>query len=404
MLDHIDDKVNRPSDIDDDTWKRLDAIVKNWIYNFISKDLVHTIMKSGATALELWNRLKDIFHDNKHTRAVYLEEQFSTTKLEQFANMSDYCMHLKLLSDQLRNVDGPVFDRKMVLQLTAGLPEGKYDTVAALISQTKPTPTFNKARSMYILEETRKTKQEDHGQALLAQNSQAVPTSTPSQQQPAIDQQRNGGGRGGGGRGRGRGSNNKSGNGRGKGRGNNGSQQPSQATRPQYQAQPKAPQWGNQPTWSQQPYGQWALPPCPYPTGPGPNFRGQQQQSVLGPHPTHIQHAYYAAPQQTVYGPPMTPSEFGQAYSSMSLEPPDNEWYMDTGATSHMTRDSGNFSKLFSLSFPQYILVSEIKFLHVLSSYQYADIFTKGLPRQLFLDFRNSLSVRPSPASTTGVC
>ncbi|XP_021757976.1 uncharacterized protein LOC110723012 [Chenopodium quinoa] len=50
------------------------------------------------------------------------------------------------------------------------------------------------------------------------------------------------------------------------------------------------------------------------------------------------------------------------------------------------------------------VALGEIKVLHVPSSYLYADIFTKGLPRQLFLDFRNSLSVRPSPASTMGVC
>ncbi|XP_021756884.1 uncharacterized protein LOC110721956 [Chenopodium quinoa] len=190
LLDHIDDKVSRPSDIDDATWKRLDAIVKNWIYASISKDL-HTIIKSGATALKLRNRLKEIFHDNKHTRAVYLEEQLSSTKLEQFENMSDYCMHLKLLADQLSNVDNLVSDRKMVLQLIASLSKGSFDTVAALISQTEPIPTFNKALSMFILEETRKNKQEESGQhALIAQNSQATTSTTSGNTQPpAADHQ-----------------------------------------------------------------------------------------------------------------------------------------------------------------------------------------------------------------------
>ncbi|XP_021760170.1 uncharacterized protein LOC110724997 [Chenopodium quinoa] len=222
LLDHIDDKVSRPSDTDYATWKRLDAIVKNWIYASISKDLVNTIMKPGATALELWNRLKEIFHDNKQTRAVYLEEQFSTTKLEQFANMSDYCMHLKLLADQLSNVDNPVSNRKMVLQLIAGLPEGKYDTVAALISQTEPTPTFNKARSMFILEETRKNKQEEHGQhALIAQNSGGTTSTTSGNTTPPSDQQH---ATSKGGRGRSRGSS-KGGKGRGRGRNNNNNHQ-----------------------------------------------------------------------------------------------------------------------------------------------------------------------------------
>ncbi|XP_057424703.1 uncharacterized mitochondrial protein AtMg00810-like [Lotus japonicus] len=45
----------------------------------------------------------------------------------------------------------------------------------------------------------------------------------------------------------------------------------------------------------------------------------------------------------------------------------------------------------------------QARILHVPSRHQIADIFTKGLPRVLFDDFRTSLSVREPPASTTGV-
>ncbi|XP_021854633.2 uncharacterized mitochondrial protein AtMg00810-like [Spinacia oleracea] len=49
------------------------------------------------------------------------------------------------------------------------------------------------------------------------------------------------------------------------------------------------------------------------------------------------------------------------------------------------------------------VALGQVWVLHVPSRYQFADIFTKGLPRQLFLDFRSSLSVRPPPATTAGV-
>ncbi|GKC24517.1 ribonuclease H-like domain-containing protein [Tanacetum coccineum] len=42
--------------------------------------------------------------------------------------------------------------------------------------------------------------------------------------------------------------------------------------------------------------------------------------------------------------------------------------------------------------------------LHVPSRYQYADIFTKGLPTSLFDAFRTSLSVRCPPTPTAGEC
>ncbi|GJZ71740.1 ribonuclease H-like domain-containing protein [Tanacetum coccineum] len=43
-----------------------------------------------------------------------------------------------------------------------------------------------------------------------------------------------------------------------------------------------------------------------------------------------------------------------------------------------------------------------VRVLHVPSRFQYADIFTKGLPSALFEDFRSSLSVQPPPAPTAG--
>nr|GEZ15520.1 ribonuclease H-like domain-containing protein [Tanacetum cinerariifolium] len=47
-------------------------------------------------------------------------------------------------------------------------------------------------------------------------------------------------------------------------------------------------------------------------------------------------------------------------------------------------------------------LTGHIRVLHVPSRYQYADIFTKGLPTALFEDFRSSLSVRLPLAQTAG--
>jgi len=44
----------------------------------------------------------------------------------------------------------------------------------------------------------------------------------------------------------------------------------------------------------------------------------------------------------------------------------------------------------------------QVHILHVPSRSQYADIFTKGLPRALFVDFRSNLSVREPPAMTAG--
>ncbi|GKB97949.1 ribonuclease H-like domain-containing protein [Tanacetum coccineum] len=50
------------------------------------------------------------------------------------------------------------------------------------------------------------------------------------------------------------------------------------------------------------------------------------------------------------------------------------------------------------------VVRGQVRVLHVPFRYQYADIFTKGLPTALFEEFRTSLSVRSSPAQTAGEC
>ncbi|GJY20875.1 ribonuclease H-like domain-containing protein, partial [Tanacetum coccineum] len=48
------------------------------------------------------------------------------------------------------------------------------------------------------------------------------------------------------------------------------------------------------------------------------------------------------------------------------------------------------------------VTAGQVRVLHVPSRFQYADIFTKGLPSALFEEFRSSLSARPPPAPTAG--
>ncbi|GKA63618.1 ribonuclease H-like domain-containing protein [Tanacetum coccineum] len=48
------------------------------------------------------------------------------------------------------------------------------------------------------------------------------------------------------------------------------------------------------------------------------------------------------------------------------------------------------------------VTAGQVRVLHVPSCYQYADIFTKGLPSALFEEFRSGLSIRPPPTLTAG--
>ena len=46
--------------------------------------------------------------------------------------------------------------------------------------------------------------------------------------------------------------------------------------------------------------------------------------------------------------------------------------------------------------------LGQVRVLHVTSSHQFVDIMTKGLPVQLFTDFRSSLGVHQAPPAIAG--
>ncbi|GAU46841.1 hypothetical protein TSUD_83480 [Trifolium subterraneum] len=241
-------------------WKRLDAVVLQWIY---------------AT-------------DNKNSRAMYLNKEFTNTNLADFSTANAYCNRLKSLADQLVNVGAPVNDHSMVLKMLQGLTE-QYSNFVTVMQNKKTLPTFATARSKLALEETtllERAKQESGSTALVANNYSTdvaavvvtdklvvdVITIDGAVMLAVVD--------------------------------NNGI------------------------------------------SSSGINLLGGRQPGVLGPRPQQ-QQAYATT----------APTDIESAMHTMSLSQPDPDWYMDTGATSHMTSTQGNLSSYFNLSKNNGILV-----------------------------------------------
>ncbi|XP_076893913.1 uncharacterized protein LOC143546048 [Bidens hawaiensis] len=161
VLDHITSSAAPDKEKENDktplvSWDRLDAVVKKWIYGTISPNLLMNVIKPKATAKETWDAIAHLFQDNQASRAIALKTRLTNTKLESFPNISAYCQELKVLSDQLANVEAPISDADLVLQLVTGLTNTEYDAIGMFISQTVPLPTFSQARSRLTQEETRR--------------------------------------------------------------------------------------------------------------------------------------------------------------------------------------------------------------------------------------------------------
>ncbi|XP_055830952.1 uncharacterized protein LOC129899987 [Solanum dulcamara] len=181
VIDHIipptAGKEKRPQQEEDkELWSTLDATVLQWLYATISHDLLHTILEPDTTTMEAWNRLRDIFQDNKHSRVVTLKYDFTHVDMANFPNVSVYCQHLKSLVDQLKNVGSSVANDRLVLQLVFGLTE-PYQGVATLIRECDPLPQFYQARWMLTLEEAGRAKKgSQSSSATLVARSSEGPT------------------------------------------------------------------------------------------------------------------------------------------------------------------------------------------------------------------------------------
>lgn len=89
----------------------------------------------------------------------------------------------------------------------------------------------------------------------------------------------------------------------------------------------------------------WAASPpsCPYPTTNWARLPNgpTRKQGILGPPPS--QQLYMAQVPQGSY----VPTDIECVMHTMSLNPPDRNWYMDIGATSHMTSPNDNLLSYF---------------------------------------------------------
>ncbi|KAJ0668992.1 putative RNA-directed DNA polymerase [Helianthus annuus] len=346
VLNHIDGTAP-PAKTDPtyESWAEIDAIVLQWVYGTLSDDLLVRVLDAETTARLAWEKIQNIFISNKSSRAATLEHEFTNTTLSSCASLDDYCQKLKDLAEQLGDVDHPVTESRLVLQLelVRGLPT-EFDTVASFINQS--STTWDNARSMLQLEQHRQNARQQPTLVASRSNPQppppppgfpapvqdtSAPNSTVYDQGSSRSFTR---GRGRGRRGGGRNNNNNRGGGR------SGSGYPAQPTPPGFSTQPLnayAP-WG-----SPAAYQPWAPPPCPYPTQASAWPAPWSNKTPAGYDP---QVANMAAPQpfpnaaNTVPGvDALNPTDLGAALNTLHLNTQDPNWYMDSGASSHLTNE-----------------------------------------------------------------
>ncbi|KAJ0578367.1 putative GAG-pre-integrase domain-containing protein [Helianthus annuus] len=352
VLHHIDDtKPPDESDPNFPAWSELDALILQWIYSTLSDDLLSRVLDTNVTARTAWLNIQEIFLNNKQARAATLETKFTGTTLQSCSSFDEYCQTLKELAEQLKDVDQPVSESRLVIQMVRGLPI-EFDTIAAIINREKPK--WEVARSMIEDEQSRQAARSNTTRDTVLLHP--TPNNSPL---PPNDSTRSPYPNGYRGRNydpakaaRGRGYNSRGGRG-GRAPSSTGGRGPASWSTnypTQQNPHPQPNQAHNhplsQPTWNTtNGPPSWSPPPTPYPSYPAhytpPPY--PQQQSQVAPQQAHI--AQQPPPAPPGFEPPqgnaLCPSDIGVALSSLSLNYHDPQWNMDSGASSHITSDPG---------------------------------------------------------------
>uniref|UniRef100_A0A251VD12 Putative ribonuclease H-like domain-containing protein n=1 Tax=Helianthus annuus TaxID=4232 RepID=A0A251VD12_HELAN len=338
VLNHIDGTLPpATTDPSYEQWAEVDAIVLQWIYGSLSDELLVRVLEPESTALQAWVRIRNLFLNNKGSRAAALEHAFTNLTLKSMPSLQAYCQRLKELADQLSDVDSPVSASRLVIQLVRGLPS-EYDTVAAQLNQS--IPSWEEAVNMLELEEQRQANREKENPIAAAVTPDANPPLAAPEPQPQRRTQNP--------RGQPRYPNQRRQN--APPRYQNRNQYPNQFPQQKSSGQMRSGHNSNQPwtpyPWWVTPYGPqpaWNPPPCPYPTQPGwtvpwQQQSGGQQGTKNSTEGTHNR----PAPQANITDfDPLEPTDIGEAFQVLAMEADEINWHMDTGASNHLSDHEG---------------------------------------------------------------
>ncbi|ESQ39606.1 hypothetical protein EUTSA_v10001107mg [Eutrema salsugineum] len=151
------DCSSKPTPESEKTWKEHNGLVKMWIYETVSEQILNTILKAKATPYDIWVTFKNLFCNNNEARAMQHENELRSLLISDLS-VHDYCHKIKTLSDLHANLNSPVSDRLLVMHMLNGLSE-KYDSILNVIQHQTPFSSFTKARLMLLMGEPRLFKQ-----------------------------------------------------------------------------------------------------------------------------------------------------------------------------------------------------------------------------------------------------
>ncbi|KAJ4711692.1 Retrovirus-related Pol polyprotein from transposon TNT 1-94 [Melia azedarach] len=157
MLVSIDQEQNVVTNINPEylLWQKQDQMLMSWLLSSMSEGVLGIVLEC-KTSLDLWSALQKYFMAQTTARTMQLRSEIHNTKKESMP-MNEYYLKMKSLVEDLRCAGNHVTDGELILFLMEGLGS-EYDPVVVNITSRPEKIPLQEVYSMLISHERRVEK------------------------------------------------------------------------------------------------------------------------------------------------------------------------------------------------------------------------------------------------------
>ncbi|GKB80915.1 hybrid signal transduction histidine kinase M [Tanacetum coccineum] len=145
---------------------------RSHILGSLCDSLQEQVVTTPGNAKALWDRLKELFHDNKDARAINLDNELRSIKIGKMT-VNEYCTKIRSMSDRLINLGCVVSDKNLVIYTINGL-DSRFATLVEIIRNRETFPSFENVRTMLLLKDS--SFNNDSGSSTDFSSSSSSPT------------------------------------------------------------------------------------------------------------------------------------------------------------------------------------------------------------------------------------
>nr|XP_020185094.1 uncharacterized protein LOC109770795 [Aegilops tauschii subsp. strangulata] len=135
-----------------DLWNFADIRIALWIYSVVADSLIDLLpMDDDTTAYQLSCRIHDYFLASRAVKYMQLKRQYRNLKQGDLP-ITGYARWIEVLADGLVDVEQPVSDADLAMQLFQGLDQ-RFEPIHIVLGDTVPLLSFDVVMSRLLLAE-----------------------------------------------------------------------------------------------------------------------------------------------------------------------------------------------------------------------------------------------------------